>query len=319
MSTEDEQGFVFGLIQKQLKNPPVIIWGSGATIPYGLPSMGELTEILKSHFKEFDQECENLELELGKDKYQTQMPEIKKIIWDTVAQRDELVLDEIIKNYSAKYKGIELLVRKFIDAHPRVLNIITTNYDRVIEHVLAYSGIDYSDGFSGKKLSIFNEHYFPTEGIVNLIKVHGSLNWFLLDGEIRYLDKNEIYEPQIICPGRNKFLEAYSSPYRELIQKSDAYINEAMSFLVVGFGFNDEHLTPKIIPRLKKGTPIIVITKTISESCFKELEHAERFVLMEEAENNKTRVIFKENINESKKEVIIDGSYWMLNNFIDII
>ena len=33
---------IFRLIQKFLKKPPVIIWGSGATIPYGLPSMDDL-------------------------------------------------------------------------------------------------------------------------------------------------------------------------------------------------------------------------------------------------------------------------------------
>jgi hypothetical protein len=316
---EEQKDNIFKIIQTQLKNPPVIIWGSGATIPFGLPSMGTLTEVLKNNIADFDKECENLEVELGKEKYQGKMPEIKRLIWDTVSQKDEKVLDEIINDYSAKYKGIELLAKKFIDTHPRLLNIITTNYDRVLEHVLAYSGIPYSDGFSGKNLSIFSENSFPSENIVNLIKVHGSLNWFLLDGDIRYLGKNENYEPQIICPGRNKFQEAYSSPYRELIQKSDSYINNAMSFLVVGFGFNDEHLTPKIRPRVKMGIPIIVITKTISESSFKELEQAERYVLMEEADANKTRVIYKENVKSSKKELIIEGSYWSLNNFIEII
>lgn len=316
---DEDKDILFKIIQSQLKNPPVVIWGSGATIPFGLPSMGTLTEVLKNNIPDFDPDCDNLEIELGKDKYQKRMPEIKKIIWDTVGQKDDEVLDEIVKSYSGKFKGIELLAQKFIDAHPQVLNIITTNYDRVLEHVLAYSGIDYSDGFSGKNLSIFDENRFPSENIVNLIKVHGSLNWFLLDGEIRYLAKNDVYEPQIICPGRNKFQEAYSSPYRELIQKSDGYINNAMSFLVVGFGFNDEHLTPKISPRIKRGIPIIVITKTISDSCYKELENAERYVLMEDAKENKTRVIYKENATSNKKEILIDGSYWSLNNFMEII
>lgn len=319
MDLEEEKNTIFKIIQAQLKNPPVIIWGSGATIPFGLPSMEKLTEILKKELNGFDQDCDNLEIELGKEKYQPKMPEIKRIVWNAVAEMDDQVLDEIVKNYSSKFKGIELLAKKFVDVHPRVLNIITTNYDRVIEHVLAYSGIDYTDGFSGKNLSIFNENSFPSEDKINIIKVHGSLNWFLLDGEVRYLAKNEIYEPQIICPGKNKFQEAYSSPYRELIQKSDTYINNANSFLVVGFGFNDEHLTPKISPRIKRGIPIVVITKTISDSCFEELEKAERYVLMEEYGTGKTKIIYKDNSSTSKKELVVNGSYWNLNNFIDII
>ena len=41
-------------------------------------------------------------------------------------------------------------------------------------------------------------------------------------------------------------------PYRTLIQKSDDIIKKANSFLVIGFGFNDDHLTPKLILKLKK-------------------------------------------------------------------
>ena len=40
--TKDE---IYKLIQVFLNNPPVVIWGSGATIAYGLPSMDELNKI----------------------------------------------------------------------------------------------------------------------------------------------------------------------------------------------------------------------------------------------------------------------------------
>ncbi|WP_166636602.1 SIR2 family protein [Salegentibacter sp. 24] len=310
---------LFKIIQKQLKNPPVIIWGSGATIPFGLPSMWALNELLKKEIEDFDENCDNLEEELGKPKYEDIMPEIKKVIWQAVADKDELVLQGIIENYNAEYKVVECLVNKFVDVHPRVLNIITTNYDRVIEHILAYSGVNYTDGFSGKNLSVFNENSFPEESSVNIVKVHGSLNWFMLDGEIRYLGKSDIYAPQIICPGKNKFQETYNSPYRELIQKSDSYINNAKSFLVVGFGFNDEHLTPRISKLIKKGVPIVVITKRITESCFKELDKAEKYVLLEETDTDKTKIHYKMNSSVVKQEEIIDGNYWSLEKFVEII
>ena len=96
------------------------------------------------------------------------------------------------------------------------------------------------------------------------------------------------------------------------------FINSAASFLVVGFGFNDEHLTPRIKSKIKKGTPIVVITKIISETCLTELESAEKYVLLEDDGDNKTKVTIKER-NLEKQIIILEGNFWSLNNFIEII
>lgn len=310
---------IFTIIQNYLKTPPVIIWGSGATVPFGLPSMNTLNGILKDNITEFDKECDNLEVELGKDKYHEVMPQIRNLIWHAISKVDNEVLQNLLISNSDDYNGIKKLVEKISDAHPKVTNIITTNYDRIIENVLSFHGIPFTDGFLGKELSLFDESLFSSKNIVNIVKVHGSLNWFDFGGEIRYLQNNiESSVPQIICPGKNKYQEAYKSPYRELIQKSDLFINSADSFLVVGFGFNDEHLTPRIKSKIKKGTPIVVITKIITETCLTELESAEKYVLLEDDGDNKTKVTVKER-NSEKQIIILEGNFWSLNNFVEII
>mgnify|MGYP006322241107 CR=1 FL=1 len=48
---EEVRERVFTVIQNYLKTPPVIIWGSGATVPFGLPSMNTLNQILKDNIK----------------------------------------------------------------------------------------------------------------------------------------------------------------------------------------------------------------------------------------------------------------------------
>ncbi len=212
------------------------------------------------------------------------------------------------------------MIEKFIEAHPKVVNVVTTNYDRVLEHIISYHNFPYTDGFNGKVLSIFDETEFKDKEIINLIKVHGSLNWFDVDGEIRFLSSISKDEaPKIIAPGKNKYQEAYSSPYRELIQKADDLIKIASSFLVVGFGFNDEHLTPKIKAKVKKGTPIVLITKKVSDSSYKELKNAEKYIFLEESENGKTKVTYKENSTTDKIEIELEGDLWQLNNFMEII
>jgi hypothetical protein len=317
---DDIQEKIFKIVQVFLKNPPLIVWGSGATISFGLPSMLSLNEALKKEITDFDISNNNLEDELGKEKYQEKLPQIKKTIWNEVSNADILVLKKIIANKTNDFNGVKLLIEKCIEAHPKVLNIVTTNYDRVLEHLLAYQCIDFTDGFEGKTLSIFNETNFKDANIVNLVKVHGSLNWFNVNGEIRYLSSETATEmPQIVVPSKNKFEETYNLPYRELIQKSDILINNALSFLVVGFGFNDKHLTPRIEANIKKGIPLVLITKEISTNTFKELQSAEKYILFEEAEVGKTKVIYKENKSSKQIIEIIDGDFWQLNEFMEIL
>jgi hypothetical protein len=311
---------IFKIAQTFLKNHPLIVWGSGATISFDLPSMWNLNEALKKSIDGFDISNKNLEIELGKEKYKSQMPEIKKIIWNETYKADIAVLERIIKNKSDDFIGITKLIEWVIESHPRTLNIVTTNYDRVLEYIMSFQGIAFTDGFEGKALSIFNENLFQEENIVNLIKVHGSLSWFDVDGEIRFLNSNpEHHQPQIIAPSKNKYQETYHSPYRELIQKADNVIKKASSFLVVGFGFNDEHLTPRIRTQIKKGIPIVIITKTISESAFKELESAKRYLLLEEFDDKKTKIIYKNGSSEEKQEEVLEGQFWQLTKFMEIL
>lgn len=141
-----------------------------------------------------------------------------------------------------------------------------------------------------------------------------------MDTEIRYMPSyTDGYTPQIIAPGKNKYKEAFNRPYRDLIQKSDNLIDEASSFLIVGFGFNDEHLTPKIKANVNRGTPIILITKEITESTFLELENAQKYVLLEESEENKTKITYKENQSSEPQSIEIDGNLWQLKEFMEIL
>ena len=318
--SEEIKDNIFRIVQTFLRSPPLVVWGSGATISFGLPSMWDLNEELKSIINGFDKTNNNLEIELGKEQYKKNMPQIKKVIWKKTNDADISVLDRIISNSTNEFNGIKLLIEKFIETHPKVVNIVTTNYDRVLEYILSYYNFPYTDGFNGKALSTFDEDQFKDRDIVNLIKVHGSLNWFEIGSENRFLSSISMGEvPKIIAPGNNKYQEAYSSPYRELIQKADNLIKTASSFLVVGFGFNDEHLTPKIKAKVNKGTPIVLITKKVSNSSLKELEKAERYLFLEESESGKTKITYQENSSTNKFEIELEGEFWQLSNFMEIL
>ena len=312
----------FRTVQKFLERPPVIIWGSGATIPFNLPSMTDLNHALKEKIDNFNTANNNLENELGKSKYEKRIPKIRRIIWNTVAQADKQVLKELTQGFFDDFEPIQKIINKFRDCHPRVVNIVTTNYDCVLEYVMGYCNIPFTDGFSGRDFSIFSDANFEAKNLVNLIKVHGSLSWFRIQNKARFSRfYSEFCEPIIICPGIKKYQEAYQEPYRTLIQKADRLIENANGFLIIGFGFNDEHLTPKIIDSVNSGVPLVLITKEVTESCTKEMGQAQKYIFLQKCKGseNKTLVIAKKGKEMKIEKKIIDGNYWKLTNFIEVL
>lgn len=313
---------LFTLIQEYLKNTPVVIWGSGATVAFGMPSMTELNNILKSNFDFFDKDNQNLEEELGKEKYNEKLPEIRNLIWDVIERKDIYLQNDILSN-SSRYDGIIELANVFLEAHPHNFSIITTNYDRVLENVLSKKDIPFTDGFSGRLFSLFDNNLIreKKENRIQLLKVHGSLNWFNVEGDIRYYYKQSSYAPVIIPPGKNKYQQAFTEPYRSLIQISDELIQNSKSLLIIGFGFNDEHLTPKIKDKLRKGEPIVILTKEITTTTKELLQDSTNYLTIEQSkkDENTTRVIYKRKNEKMKIVEEIEGDYWQLNNFMEAL
>ena len=318
---EHKTNEVFKLVQKFLKPPPVIIWGSGATIPYGLPSMEDLKESLRFEIEVLDTDA-NLEIALGKIDNTEKINKVKKIIRNEVFKRQLECLKKAIQDVNY-FKAIINMVKKFYDIHPRKVDIVTTNYDCILEYALSNGDYNFTDGFTGKPLSRFHPEAFGEKEIVNLIKVHGSLNWLSDENNNIFCLPHEYEFEQLkytmVLPARErKYYEALmKEPYRTLIGKSDDVIEKANSFLVVGFGFNDEHLTPKIDSRVRTGTPIVVITEKATDSCVQKIKNAEQYCLFEK-NNSKTKITFKKK-NFCQQVITLEGSYWELSKFMEVL
>ena len=200
------------------------------------------------------------------------------------------------------------------------MNVVSTNYDRILEYVWGYNGLHYTDGFDQHELAEFDENKFQNKEIINLMKVHGSLDWFDVDNAVRKLNTDFGYDPVMIPPGKNKYRTTHNSPYRELMQKSDDAIKMASSFLVVGFGFNDEHITPLVSKKTKQGAPIVVVTMKVTPTTEKELEKAKKVIYIEaDAVNDcKSRIRIVEN-GTVISDTVENGEFWMLNKFMDIL
>ena len=133
------------LAQSYLENSPLIVLGSGASMPYGLPSMENLAEAIKSDSvvkddPEFINLCQAIDasgLEAAIDSVQLRPETIERIrivTWKTINCHDTEFFDT--NKLSPPKEFVELL-NKVIAPAPNKVAIVTTNYDRLPE----YAGI----------------------------------------------------------------------------------------------------------------------------------------------------------------------------------
>lgn len=137
---------IFERIQKQLRDVPLLLVGTGGTIPYGIPGMRKLAEELigklgetyagDKGWTEFaglisagtDLESALLTVHLSDCIIQ----DIISVTWKLVNRADI----KLMKAWLSAEKRPELgrIVQRFYQTDPQRVNIITTNYDRVIEY-----------------------------------------------------------------------------------------------------------------------------------------------------------------------------------------
>lgn len=324
MNHEETRYHVFSVVQQLLQCTPLLIWGSGATVACGLPTMKELGRHVKTQLSLPINEDANFEEELCKSEFEPHLEQIRKCIWKYINEADLRARTMLINGYDECLKAIASLLTTFCRNHPQTVKIITTNYDRVLENVSAWNGLSFTDGSGLGDLTGFSTDKFRGKENVKLVKVHGSLSWGRFrGGALPRVVNTEVdgLENVIIIPGNNKYREAYNSPYRELIQISDEYVNEATAFLVIGFGFNDMHITPKVSEKIKNGTPVVIVTMVPSKNTTDLISNAKRYVVLSEDENHPemTRIDFKVNDSSVANTVTLPGKLWSLSGFMEVL
>lgn len=145
--------------------------------------------------------------------------------------------------------------------------IFTTNYDRCFEEAGRLGRYVVIDGFSHTQPPTFDSIYFSYDivrrdhegdttdfipNVFHLCKVHGSIDWERDEatGEIRRVPSPE--SPLLIYPRSTKYEMAFAQPYLEMMSALQAALREPNTgLLVVGFGFNDNHLAEPILSAIR--------------------------------------------------------------------
>lgn len=190
------------------------------------------------------------------------------------------------KLISEKYQ----LFIDLINSNSKTVNILTTNYDEIVEKLLELNKIPYSDGFSKESDSIlesveefknqnllyFSESNFNIEK-VNLFKLHGSINWGMIgiDTVNNFIENycvkydfnnsieitellNEKFKPKHIFSNYeyligsfNKSEGYYKHPYNRIQFHANNQLFKSDTLFCVGYGFSDRSLNLLLVSWLK--------------------------------------------------------------------
>lgn len=179
---------------------------------------------------------------------------------------DEGTLDAPIVDIEAHLEFIDTLfnhVSAGVHERRKTVNIFTTNYDTLLEDALALNKVPYWDGFAGGAVAHRTQRYgepAPTNGQrANLIKMHGSIDWFLCDkGYVWRVRDNDRYPKAdrrvLIYPQATKYIATQQDPFSSQFDLFRKSLNSRQSNMlaVCGYSFGDDHINNEIEFALSK-------------------------------------------------------------------
>lgn len=323
---------------------PKLVIGTGLSITYGIQGMQSLTNYLNQQIPLIVDSQELIKWEQISERMKTQSLEDALSILDL--QNDCNLINSIsvltsrllietlkektheIESRDSGFKRLLKYLSNTCSSNQRIIDIMTPNYDVVIEIVSDSLGLQCIDGFEGSIINQFNEAVLDIPKIkykvngdfcyVRLFKPHGSINWikkenrFVKINDYRYLRENE-NKICIVTPGGGKYQKGleekcYRIP-REYFSKALDQ-NKNTPLIVYGYGFNDSHFNSIIMEPLNR--PLLVVSKTIPPHIIEKLIHnTENVVFYEKDGSNK--IIYKSIEYETKYD------FWNLDTLANLL
>lgn len=160
------------------------------------------------------------------------------------------------------------------------LEIFSMNYDMVLEeHFSEQKAKPYRGFYSGEWRGFSKSTNNEESDIINLYKLHGSLDWLrLIDGTV--LEKTNVdedyeesgqdnrieHDPFIIFGHGTKFFSV--EPFFSLIQNFNNRLKERDYYFIIGYSFFDPYINNLLIQAIKDGShknkKIIIVNPTLA-------------------------------------------------------
>ncbi|WP_445444155.1 SIR2 family protein [Clavibacter sp. km3a] len=211
---------------------------------------------------------------------------LTEVIAECVAAAEEVAVADILGHASISAFGRLLLFA--LRASP-ALDVVTTNYDRLVEVQAARAGVRVDSTFYGHTVGRLDPQLsrdellqvyrssgrsqkvgFSSRSHIRLSKPHGSLDWFTQSGQHYRTDLPLGGARRIVAPGGNKYRLGYEVPFDIHRARANEAIDKASALLFLGYGFNDDHLQTHIIERMPH-VPTVIVSKQLTEKALEYL------------------------------------------------
>ncbi|OPG16959.1 SIR2 family protein [Ferroacidibacillus organovorans] len=336
-------------LQRFLRTKPIVLVGTGLSMSMGLPGMPELLTHLRQTIPDvfsgdtatLAQWASCLELidkhgfEGGLGRVHLSDNLLKAVIQEAVRlvrPSDQKFGHSLAIGERTEFPFARLLKHLVQSLSPsnQTLDVVTPNYDHLVEYACDLIQVSYQTGFQGGFIkrfdpTSFDEHYYiPGPPLKNrpsyrqvprvrLLKPHGSLYWRRFGSAVVETQIDiDSGESIIITPGSTKYeaslTDSVMNRHRELANQC---ILRAESVLVIGYGFNDDHLQTVLYDRIKDGMECLVLTKVLSEQGRQWIKSFPNMIALEQGENDSTtRWYARGSYGEW------DGRFWSLDYFV---
>lgn len=329
-------------------NFPKFIIGTGLSIVMGVPGMGKLADELDKNFssdknveyKKYWGECQSMVRNHGleaalltisntKDDF---VEKIREITGKFILESDYAVRENILKNSSGFEKLLNYL-HKTVSVNKKIIDIMTPNYDLIIETIADKLNLTTTLGFKGNLFQKFDsellrdpyKYYKKSTAILRIFKPHGSINWINRAGityqtnDYCYLDKNSNCI-EIIAPGSMKFQYGMTHnllrEHREIFNSVITDNESSHAIFIYGYGFNDKQFDT-VFENTSKD--VIVLTMDIKEEVINRAVCNKNWTLFYKnvigRTHNTTNLSF---MVYKGKQYKIDKNLWDLEEFVEL-
>ena len=281
-------------LQEHFTDGLVTIVGAGLSVAEGIPGMAALADHLQQNvphqldpgsrplWEQISEELANgTDLENALLRHSPD-PAMEAVIVELTAN---LILDAEMAVIEKVISGKHTLRFSRLLAHMLKPNtgipVVTTNYDRLIEVAAEAVGLGVDTIFFGQHVGHLDSkqsQFSLCRGVTQrpkavhlayidhlvILKPHGSLDWYLHNHDPVRCPLPLKHQRLIITPGLNKFRDGYERPFDAHRERANKEIDRAARYLIVGYGFNDDHLQTHLEPQLKSGKPSVLITHSLS-------------------------------------------------------
>ncbi|GBG97559.1 SIR2 family protein [Lactococcus termiticola] len=197
----------------------------------------------------------------------------KQKLLDTIRAIQKIIVTDVSYDHDKDvFKHISFLnILSNLTKSENKLNIVTTNYDTLLEDAAESAKYTVFDGFSFSRIPKFDSDNFDwslvknvsavkthelvyKSNVINLLKIHGSITWEESKSGKNIIRKNEgnVEHPVMVFPSSDKYAQSYQRPYFDLFTKFQELLKKPNTLLIsTGFSFSDNHISQMILSAIK--------------------------------------------------------------------